>query len=183
MKKTFNCSLLLITFLFIFIYLQYLEIPIYLDSNLTYFISNPVVRFIFILLIIYVAENISLVFSIILILIYLFLLNNSIRSFNFEKFTNEETISNALDDNCQENFNITNGASLNQTNPIPPPGSSQLPKGPEPLYPNTNLGPLPFRPCETVLASGSPDYLPPKGQGFLGDPSGPYTDSGVGCKF
>ena len=181
MKKNHNCLILLITFVFIFIYLDFLEIPLYLDSNISYFIGNPIIRFISLLLIIYVAENISYLWAIALVFVYLFLLNNSIRSNQLEEFTTEDTINNVLNEGCQESFEVSNGGSLDQRDPIPPPGSSQTPKGPQPQEPNNWIGPLPFRPCESALASGVPDMLPPKGDGFLSDPPGHYTD--VGCSL
>ena len=183
MKKINNCLILLITFVFIFIYLDFLEIPLYLDSNISYFITNPLIRFVTILLIIYVAENISYLGAIGMVFIYLFILNNSIRSNQLEQFTTEDTINNVLNEGCLESFEISTGGSLDQRDPIPPPGSSQTSKGPKPREPDNWIGPLPFRPCESVLASGVPDMLPPKGDGFSSDPPGPYTDSGVGCSL
>ena len=199
MKKNLpNCLILFITFLFIFIYLDYLEIPLYLDSNISYFISNPLIRFVSIIIIIYVSENISFVLSILILLIYLFFINNSIRSNKFENLSNggnymmsslfqgdSDTATEVIDG---ENFTpvgntITEGAHTRQNNPIPPPGSSQTPKGPPPLYPNQQIGPLPFRPCENTLTSNVPQGLPPSGSGFTSDPPGPYTDSAIGCSI
>lgn len=171
MNKT-NCILLIVTLIFIFVYLDFLEIPIFIDRNVSNFLTNPLIRFICVILILYVAENISFIFALFLVVIYVFLFNNSLRSGKIERLS-------LLGETSQMPF----GVGDESHDPIHPPGSSQTPKGPEPLYPNNQIGPLPFRPCESALASGVPDMLPPKGQGFLGDPSGPYTDSGVGCSF
>jgi hypothetical protein len=182
MKKKNNCLILLITFIFLFMYLDFLDIPIYLNSNISIFIGNPLIRFVIVILIIYIGENISYIGSIGLVFIYLFLLNNSMRSNNFEQFTTEDTINNVLNGGCDEKFEVS-GGSLDQRDPIAPPGSSPTPKGPMPLNPNNWIGPLPFRPCESVLSSGAPDPIPPSGDGFSSDPPGPYTDSGIGCSL
>ena len=189
MKKNHNCLILLITFIFIFIYLDFLEIPIYLNSNISYFIGNPIIRFISVLLIIYIAENISFLLAIGLVFLYLFLLNNSIRSnqvgtLKIKNLFNITEIREQYLEPCNRApCEVTNGASLSQTNPIPPPGSSQTPKGPPPLTPNTWVGPLPSRSCKSALAFDFPDMLPPKGSGFLNNPPGPYTDSSIGCSL
>ena len=81
-----NCFLLIVTLIIIFIYLDYLEIPILFDKNVSNFLIDPLIRFIFIIIIVYTAENISYVFSLFLVLIYVFLFNNSLRSDKIERF-------------------------------------------------------------------------------------------------
>ena len=44
---------------------------------------------------------------------------------------------------------------------------------------DSGFNPHPFRPNESVMGSGVPDPLPPVGDNFHSDPSGPYADSGV----
>lgn len=45
--------------------------------------------------------------------------------------------------------------------------------------PQNAFNPQPFRPNERIMSSGMPDQLPPSGNNFLSNPSGPYADSGV----
>lgn len=159
--------LLFILFVILFVYLKYLDIPFNIPDNISYFLGNPFIRLATIIVIMMIAENISFLTAVVVTFLYLFFLNNSMRSNMFEGYDN---VGSAV-------YNNANGVPQNQFNPLAPPGTPNIPEGPDSKEMN-EIGPLPFRPCESVLASGAPDRLPPGKE-----PVGVYTDSGIGCDF
>lgn len=64
---------------------------------------------------------------------------------------------------------------VNQMNGLTPCGNYQPGTG--------NFNPDPYRPNDSVLASGMPDPIPPEGQDFRSSPPGVYADSGVAYDF
>lgn len=167
--KVSLCTLVLVYL----IYVSYLDYTgQHMPEELTTLFNYALFRLALLVAVAVVAFTGHLECGILLAIAYLVSVSMANRESTHEAFTEYLTMKGGEDVTQEQLRDQESGITANG-------GVQQVGEGCVSYAPQNAFNPQPFRPNESIMPSGVPDQLPPSGDNFLSDPSGPYADSGV----